>query len=263
MKKGKETTKTFSVKMPIWSWKLLNIIAESREHGTNGNDLLKKCLEFVIESAKICSPVPSEFRTLLDMLRLDTAWHGGFNFADASARMDIAQVVLILQQHNDKGEPRKGFGLAMIDRPYSEESKITLCVDDILERITEIATPGNYKMLRKVGERLGTNSIRETLTLLADDQTLVQLEESDHDELPQMGNFHDYGKTIEWGRKFKTKQHRTPDGEAHRQLKIVFEKSTIEEEEPGRDLNAELSTGHALDDTSDDDDMPRPLGYEW
>ena len=41
-------TKTFSVKVPTWAWQLLNIIAESREHGTNGNDLLKKCLMFVI-----------------------------------------------------------------------------------------------------------------------------------------------------------------------------------------------------------------------
>lgn len=219
-----ENTKTFSVKMPSWSWQLLNIIAESREHGTNGNDLLKKCLEFVIESAKISGPVPPEFRALLDMLKLDTTWHGGFNFADAAARMDVAQVVLILQQHDDKGRPRKGFGLAMVDKPFMGESRMTLCVDDILERVTEVATPGNYKKLRWLGIQLGTESIRETLTTLADAQTLVQLEESYREELPQMGTYSDFGKKIEYAQRTKIKQRRTPDGEAQRQQRIVFGK---------------------------------------
>lgn len=223
-----ENTKTFSVKMPSWSWQLLNIIAESREHGTNGNDLLKKCLEFVIESAKISGPVPPEFRALLDMLKIDTAWHGGFNFSDAAARMDVAQVVLILQQHDDKGRPRKGFGLAMVDKPFMGESRITLCVDDILERVTEVATPGNYKKLRWLGIKLGTESIRETLTTLADAQTLVLLEESYREELPQMGTYSDFGKNIEYAQRTKIKQRRTPDGEAQRQQRIVFEKEDAE-----------------------------------
>lgn len=217
-----ENTKTFSVKMPSWSWQLLNIIAESREHGTNGNDLLKKCLEFVIESAKISGPVPPEFRALLDMLKLDTSWHGGFNFADAAARMDVAQVVLILQQHDDNGRPRKGFGLAMVDKPFMGDSRITLCVDDILERVTEVATPGNYKKLRWLGIKLCTESIRETLTTLADAQTLVLLEESYREELPQMGTYSDFGKKIEYAQRTKIKQRRTPDGEAQRQQRIVF-----------------------------------------
>ena len=117
-------TKTFSVKVPLWAWQLLNIIAESREHGTNGNDLLKKCLMFIIETAEIDGPVPVEFQTLLNMLKLDTSWHGAFNFADAEARMDIAQIVLILQQH-DGNRPRQGFGLCMIDKPFCGESTIT------------------------------------------------------------------------------------------------------------------------------------------
>ena len=217
-----ESTKTFSVKMPTWAWQLLNIIAESREHGTNGNDLVKKCLEFIIESAKVSGPVPPEFQVLLDMLKLDTAWHGGFNFADAAARMDIAQVVLILQQHDDQGNVRKGFGLAMIDRPFMGDSRLTLCVDDILERVTEVATPGNYWTLREVGKQLDSDSIRETLTLLADAHRINHLNAMDRDELPKMGNFSDFGRAIEYGKKTKTKQHRTIDGEAMRQARLQF-----------------------------------------
>lgn len=219
-----ENTKTFSVKMPTWSWQLLNIIAESREHGTNGNDLVKKCLEFVIESAKISGPVPPEFRVLLDMLKLDTSWHGAFNFADAAAQTDIAQVVLILQQHDEHGKPRKGFGLAMIDKPFlpGETPTMTLCVDEILERITEVATPGNYRRLRWLGIKLNTESIRETLTLLADAQTIASLDEDMRNELPTLDNMTENGKPIEYGNRTKQTKRRTPDSEAMRQQRIAF-----------------------------------------
>lgn len=218
-----QNTKTFSVKMPTWSWHLLNIIAESREHGTNGNDLVRKCLEFVIESAKISGPVPPEFRVLLDMLKLDTSWHGAFNFADAGARADIAQVVLILQQHDEQGQPRKGFGLAMIDRPFMGEARATFCVDDILERVTEVATPGNYRRLRWLGIKLGTESIRETLTTLADAQMLITLDDDLQDELPKMGNLTEGGKPIAYGQRTRQTKRRTPDSEAHRQQRITFD----------------------------------------
>lgn len=219
-----ESTKTFSVKMPTWAWQLLNIIAESREHGTNGNDLVKKCLEFIIESAKISGPVPPEFRVLLDMIKLDTSWHGAFNFADAAAQMDIAQVVLILQQHDEQGKPRKGFGLAMIDKPFlpGETPTMTLCVDEILERITEVATPGNYRRLRWLGIKLNTESIRETLTLLADAQTIASLDEDMRNELPTLDNMTENGKPIEYGKRTKQTKRRTPDSEAQRQQRIVF-----------------------------------------
>lgn len=230
-----ENTKTFSVKMPTWAWQLLNIIAESREHGTNGNDLVKKCLQFIIESAKLSGPVPTEFKTLLDMLRIDTAWHGAFNFADANARMDIAQVILILQQHDDEGNPMKGFGMVMIDKPYMPDAEptMTTCVDDILERVTELGTPGNFRDLKKLEKHLGAESIRETLTIMSDAQLIDKLNEMDHDELPDLGNFTDFGRAIEYGKKTKAKQRRTPDGEAQRQLRIKFydcDKETADEE---------------------------------
>lgn len=219
-----ENTKTFSVKMPTWSWQLLNIIAESREHGTNGNDLVKKCLEFIIESAKISGPVPPEFRVLLDMLKLDTSWHGAFNFADAAAQTDIAQVVLILQQHDEQGKPRKGFGLVMIDKPFlpGETPTMTLCVDEILERITEVATPGNYRRLRWLGIRLNTESIRETLTMLADAQTIASLDEDMRNELPILDNMTENGKPVEFGKRTKQTKRRTPDSEVKRQQRIQF-----------------------------------------
>ena len=215
-------TKTFSVKVPTWAWQLLNIIAESREHGTNGNDLLKKCLMFVIETAKIDGPVPPEFQTLLNMLKLDTAWHGSFNFADAEARLDIAQIILILQQH-DGQQPRKGFGLCMIDKPFMGESKVTFCVDDILERVTEVSMPGLYKELRQVGVSLESQSVRETLTHLCNAAIVEFLNQLDAAEMPGVGDYHDFGRAIEYGQKTKRKPHRTPDSLANSQQTIRFD----------------------------------------
>ena len=233
--KEEQNNKTFSVKVPTWAYQLINIIAESREHGSNGNDLLKKCLMFVIESAKIDGPVPVEFKTLLNMLKLDTAWHNAFNFADAGATMDIAQIVLILQQRNEDGTPRKGFGLCMIDKPFMPNATptMTLCVDEILEKVTEVSMPGLYNLLRKVGLKINSLSVRETLTTMCDAQLVDSLDEEFSGELPQMGNYSDFGRAIEYANRKKTKQHRTIDGEAARQQRIQWnenDKQTAEAE---------------------------------
>ena len=45
----------------------------------------------------------------------------------------------------------------------------------------------------------------------------------DADELPQVGNFHDFGRAIEYGKKHKRKSHRTPDSVANSQQRIVFD----------------------------------------
>lgn len=216
-------TGTVSVKLHKWAIQLLDIIAESREHGTNANDLLKKCIEFVIETAKITGPVSPDIKTLIDMLKLDAAWHSAFNFGDVTATNDIAQVILILQQHDGK-QPRQGFGLAMINKPMiaGEQQTMTLCVDDILERVVEVSMKGLYRELRDIGLALGTQSMRETLTTLCDAQKLVELDNSLRDELPQMGNFSDFGKAIEWGQRTKQKKHRTPDSLANSQQRIQF-----------------------------------------
>jgi hypothetical protein len=229
-----ENTKTFSVKMPTWAWQLLNIIAESREHGTNGNDLLKKCLQFVIETAKITGPVPPEFKALIDMLRLDASWHNSFNFGDVTATNDIAQIILILQQHEGQGttgKPREGYGMLMINKPFMGNATMTFCVDDILERVVEVSMKGLYRQLRQMGIVLGAESMRETLTTMCDAQLMDELDKEFQDELPQVGNFSDFGKAIEYGKKTKAKHHRTPDGEAMRQQRIRF---TDEDREAAR-----------------------------
>ena len=224
---SQDGTKTVSTKVPVWVAELLNLICASR--GTDIYGLLKLVLEFIIETAKVSGPVPPQMQTILHMLKMDVDWNRVFAFSDPSATMDVAQVILVLQQH-DKNGARHGFGLAMIDKPFlpGETPTMTLCVDDILERVAEVSMKGLYRDLRQVGVALETDSLRETLTMMCDAQLLAYLDESDRGELPQVGDFHDFGKQIQYGRKTKRKPHRTPDSVANSQQHIVFDDSDRE-----------------------------------
>lgn len=209
---------TFSVKVSQAIYNLVNILCEGLQHGTNGNDLMKMFIQTFIESAKHDGPLSEDMKTFLNILKMEPGWHKAFNFADPSAVTDIAQVILVLQQ---KG--RNGFGLVMIDRPYMDDAHATYCVDDILERVAEVSMRGLYKMLRQIGIELDSQSLRETLTIMCDAQTIVNLEESDRQELPGFDNFHDFGKRVILGRKYVRKKHRTPDSLANSQQTIHFD----------------------------------------
>ena len=214
--------KNVSTKVPMWVAELLNIICASR--GTDIYGLLKLVLEFIIETAKVSGPVPPQMQTILHMLKMDVDWNRAFAFSDPTAQMDVAQVILILQQHDGK-QPRKGFGLAMIDKPFlpGETPTMTLCVDDILERVAEVSMKGLYRDLRQVGAALQTDSLRETLTMMCDAQMLSHLNELDASEGPQLGDFHDFRGSMESVKKYKRHPHRTPDSLANSQQKIIFD----------------------------------------
>ena len=205
---------TLSVKVTQDTYDLLNILAEGLHHGTNANDLLKMFVHAFIESAKYSGPVSPDMQLLLDMLRLEEGWHKHFNFADVNSQKQVAQVVLILQQPG-----RKGFGMSMIDRPYMDSSHQTLCVDDILERVVEVSMKGLYQELRDIGNRIGTHSMRETLTILCDSYRLATADNDLADELPKLGTYSDFGRAIEYGNRAKRKKHVSPDDI---QTRIVF-----------------------------------------
>jgi hypothetical protein len=145
-------------------------------------------------------------------------------------------MILILQQHEGQGttgKPREGYGMVMINKPFMGNATMTFCVDDILERVVEVSMKGLYRKLRQMGIVLGAESMRETLTAMCDAQLMAELDKEFQDELPQVGNFTDFGRAIEYGKKTKAKQRRTPDGEAQRQLRIKFydcDKETADEE---------------------------------
>ena len=227
-----EGYKNVSCKVPAWVAELLNLICKSRD--TDIYHLLQLTIEFLIETAKVTGPVPPQMQTLINMLKMDGSWNKAFNFASPSAQMDVAQVILVLQQH-EGGQPRSGFGLAMIDKPFlpGETPQMTLSVDDILERVIEISMHNVYDQLRNLSRRREYQSIRETLTCLADAEWLHELTEADEAEYPQLGNFHDFGRIIEYGNKTKRAKHRTPDSLANSKQRLLFDDF---DRETGKDI---------------------------
>ena len=209
---------TLSVKVTQETYDLLNILAEGLQHGTNANDLLKMFVHAFIESAKHDGPVSPEMQQFLNMLTLDPGWHKAFNFADVTARMEVAQVILILQQPG-----KHGFGLTMIDKPWMGDPTMTLCIDDILERVIKLGMPGLDKRLEWIEQQFHCTSRRETLILLCEYMADYLKKEQDLSECPQLGNNHDWGRSMDDIQKFKRKPHRTPDSVANQQQTIHFD----------------------------------------
>lgn len=179
------------------------------------------CLHFIIETARITTEPSPEMRALLNMMKMDANWASMFNYLE-NGKLDVAQAILILQQQKGK-KPREGFGLVMFNKPFMGEGYQTLSKDEILERVVEV-TMGreDYKRLRDIGEYLETGSIRETLSRMIDEQAEKDLNESNHEELPCYGEFHDFGKMLKYGQKYVRKPRRTPDSIAN-QTRIVFD----------------------------------------
>lgn len=200
-------------KVPPHIGQLFDLLA--RQRGMKSYELLQLLVNGFITVAKHDGPLTPEMRLLIDSLKLDVAFNKAFNFASPTATADIAQMVLILQQPG-----RKGFGLLMIDRPFFGDAAVTYCIDSIIERVSEVGMGEIYKDLQQVGVELDTKSVRETLVLMADAQKIANLKAMDEQEMPGMGDFHDFGKRIEFGNKMVRKPHRTPDSIA--QQKIMF-----------------------------------------
>jgi len=103
--------------------------------------------------------------------------------------------------------------------------------------------------LRDMGSELGCKNLSDVLLTMLDMQDLLNAAERDQAEGPQMGDVAPNGRSVAYGKKTKSKQHRTPDSLA-RDQRIKFDNYDREtsEEEATRDLNAELSRGHVDDE---------------
>lgn len=254
-----DRTVTLSVKVPTWLAQQLNIIAQMRGDGINANHLLALCLQFIVETAKATGPLPVEMKTLLNMLKLDASWNQAFNFSNVSAQMDIAQVILVLQQHEgegEKGRARQGYGLAMITKPFmGDDAQMTLCVDDILERVAEVSMKGLYRQLRQIGNELGTESLRETLTTLCDAQTIINLDDAFQAEMPQLGDRADNGRVYAYGQRTRQTKRRTPDT---LQQRITFDDSDRQQADEEVERSKPDSGAHMEDEMGF-----KPFGQEW
>lgn len=249
---------TVATKVPKHVAELLSILANQR--GMEVYELLQLLVNGFVTAAKCDGPLPPEMRLMLEALKIDSAWCQAFNFASPTATLDIARMILILQQRDIQGNPKHGFGLAMIDKPFMSDTRLTLCVDDILEKVAEASMPGLYRELRQMGRSLDSQSLRETLTLLCDRQQLINMTEADQAEMPGYGDYHDFGKVVEYGRRTKQTKHRTPDS-VDLQQKIVFD----DDDRETADMEVKDWEGEHRNPENDEPPagMPRPFDQEW
>ena len=142
---------------------------------------------------------------LMTMLDRDAGWQNAFNLCNPD-RLKIAQVVLILEQDN-----HKGFGAVMVDKPFFNEARQTECVDDILERVCEVTMSGIYRRVRQMGADMECNNLSDVLLTMLDAQDILNAEERDAAEGPQIGDVAQNGKVLAYGKRTKRKKHYTPD----------------------------------------------------
>ena len=174
---------------------------------------------FAYTMARAAAPqheLDPRIRKVMTMMETDASWAKAFNLANPND-LDVAQVVLILQQKD-----KRGFGAVMIDKPFMGEARMTECTDDILERVCEVTMHGIYRRLRLMGGQLGCNNLSDVLLSMIDAQTILDLDEGFRAELPGMGDYATNGRQVAYGKKTKAKQRRTVDGEAQRQQRIHF-----------------------------------------
>ena len=143
---------------------------------------------------------------LMTMLDRDAGWQNAFNLCNPD-KLKVSQVILILEQ-----EGHKGFGAVMIDKPWmGAMMNQTECVDDILERVTEVTMSGIYKRLRLMGADMDCNNLSDVLLTMLDAQDILNAEEREASELPGMGEIAPNGRAVAYGKRTKRKKHYTPD----------------------------------------------------
>lgn len=207
-------------KVPVHIKQLLDILAGQR--GMSTYELLQLLINGFILTAKANGPISPQIRMLMEVLQTDTSWRSAFSFTGLSGSTDVEQAILILRQRDQSGHPKSGFGLTMIDHPFCGGTTMTVCVDDIFERVVKVSMPGLYRRLDKIGQRLCCASLRETLILLSEYMGDSLDKEEEQRELPGYGEFNDAGRRVAYGNRTKQIKTRTPDS-IDLQQKIVFD----------------------------------------
>ena len=205
--KMKDGTYTVSVKLQESQVELLNAIC--RNLGVNSYQIFQMFFYTLIRASAPMHELSPEIKKIMTFMETDAGWAEAFNLANPN-KLDVAQMILILQQ-----EDKKGFGAVMVDKPFMSDVHMTECVDTILERVTSVTMRGIYRRLREFGGRHQCTNLSDVLLTLIDADTIEWLNEQDAIEMKGEGMYDQRGRKIEYGKRTKAKQHRTPDSLAN------------------------------------------------
>ena len=174
--------------------------------GVDVYHLLQWFAYVVVKASSDLHALDPRIQKLMTMLDRDAGWQNAFNLCNPD-RLKVAQVILILEQ-----EGHKGFGAVMIDKPWmGAMMRQTECVDDILERVCEVTMSGIYRRLRVMGADMECNNLSDVLLTMLDAQDILNAEERDAAEGPQIGDVAQNGKVLAYGKRTKRKKHFTPE----------------------------------------------------
>ena len=174
--------------------------------GVDVYHLLQWFAYVVVKASSDLHALDPRIQKLMTMLDHDAGWQNAFNLCNPD-KLKVAQAILILEQ-----EGHKGFGAVMIDKPWmGAMMRQTECVDDILERVTEVTMSGIYRRLRVIGADMECNNLSDVLLTMLDAQDILNAEERDAAEGPQIGDVAQNGKVLAYGKRTKRKKHFTPD----------------------------------------------------
>ena len=173
--------------------------------GVDVYHLLQWFAYVVVKASAPMHSLDPRIQKLMTMLDRDAGWQTAFNLCNPD-RLKVSQVILILEQ-----EGHKGFGAVMVDKPFFNEARQTECVDDILERVCEVTMSGIYRRVRQMGADMECNNLSDVLLTMLDAQDIINAEERDAAEGPQIGDVAQNGKVLAYGKRTKRKKHYTPD----------------------------------------------------
>lgn len=193
---------------------VINSICDSL--GVDVYHLLQQFLYTLVRASSPEHELSPEIQKILTMMESDAGWQNALNLCNPDG-LSVSQCILILEQKD-----KKGFGMVMVDKPFMDSVLQTECVDDIIERVTEVGMHGIYRRLRRLGAKLGCHHLSDILLTMIDAQTTIQLDEEFRSEMQGRDDYADNGKTYAYGKKTKSKHRRTVDGETERQQRIMF-----------------------------------------
>ena len=184
--------------------KVLNACCDAM--GVDVYHLLQWFCYTIVKASSPMHELDPRIQKLMVMLDRDAGWQTAFNLCNPD-KLKVARVILILEQEN-----HKGFGAVMVDKPWmGAMMNQTECVDEILERVCEVTMPGIYNKIRRMGADMDCNNLSDILLTMLDVQELLNAEERDAIEGPQMGDIAQNGKAVAYGKITKRMKHFTPD----------------------------------------------------
>lgn len=156
-------------------------------------------------------------------------WADTINLADPDVKMEISQAVYVFEDAEHKrNNKRTGFRVTMVDRPFMGEWTETQNVNAIFERMVEVLLPELYRKLRYAAAELDCKSIAEALSVLADADILMKLEDEFRKSFADDARA-DNRRSVVYGHKTKRKHKADPDSIAmdnrrkDTQMEIDFE----------------------------------------